>query len=256
MIMMKHKRISPKEEIELAHIIQKGGEEATVAIERFLHANLKLVTYQVSKLSPSDEDQQQDMIQEGNIGLITAIKKFDPNFGCKFSTYAMWWVRQSIQRSLGRDRTIKIPTYRQEINRKIAKAYQQLGGKPEHLSQLCEYFGLSKEEVLSALHPFYCTSLDTPLVEDESKTLGDYLRSEDDVERDIIEKDLQEQVLMLLDVLEKKEKIMIEMRFGLRGQIPTSYQKIGEHLQLSRAQVCQTVSRALKKLRKRADFIK
>ena len=97
---MNYKRITPEEEIELAHIIQNDAAAADKEIERFLHANLRLVLYQVSKLCPEDEDQQQDMIQEGNIGLVTAIKKFDPKFGCRFSTYALWWVRQSIHLSL------------------------------------------------------------------------------------------------------------------------------------------------------------
>lgn len=251
---MNYKRITPEEEIELAHIIQNDAAAADKAIERFLHANLRLVLYQVSKLCPENEDQQQDMIQEGNIGLVTAIKKFDPKFGCRFSTYALWWVRQSIHRALEKDRTIKVPSYRQDMNRKIVSAYQELGETTEAIPQLCDYFGLSHKDIMLALKPCTCTSLDTPTY--EGKTIMDSMSSEDNVEEALIDRENQEIVLGMLDALEKNQKIVLEMRFGLRGQDPTSYQKIGETIGLSRTQVHQILSKTLVQLRKKAENLR
>lgn len=245
---MIYKRITPEEEIELSRIIQEGGEDAPLAIERFLHANLRLVHYQVSKMPSVDPEQQQDLIQEGNIGLITAIKKFDPKYGCRFSTYAIWWVRQSIQRSLEKDRTIKVPSYRQSMNRKIVILYEEMGENPQSISHLCDYFGLSREDIMLALQPCSCTSLEAEIAEGLSilETIG----VDDNPEEHFFEKE-REQVLMdLLAKLNEPEKILLEMRFGLKGQNPTSYREIAEVLGLSRPQVYQTLTRLLGELRK------
>lgn len=248
---MKYKLISAKEEIELAKVIQEGGDGVDAAIERFLLANLRLVLYQVSKIAPDDPDQQQDLIQEGNIGLITAIKKFNPSYGCRFSTYALWWVRQSINRCLEKDRTIKIPTYRQDMNKKIVMAYKEMGETQSTIPKLCEYFGLPEKDIMLALTPCSCTSIETEVA--EGRSIIDIIGEEDDFEGRLLEKERHEQVLTLLSALEKNEKTVIEKRFGLGGQDPTSYQKIGEELGISRSQVCQIVSKTLKELRKRAE---
>lgn len=250
---MKYKLISAKEEIELAKVIQEGGDGTDAAIERFLLANLRLVLYQVSKIAPESTDQQQDLIQEGNIGLITAIKKFNPAYGCRFSTYALWWVRQSIHRCLEKDRTIKIPTYRQDMNKKILSAYREMGEHQSVIPKLCDYFGLPEKDIMLALTPCTCTSLETAI--SDGMSIMDLIGEDDDFEGRLLEKERQEQVLSLLSALEKQEKIVIEKRFGLAGQDPTSYQKIGEEMGISRSQVCQIVSKTLKELRKRADKI-
>lgn len=245
-----YKRITPEEEIELSKIIQEGGAEAPLAIERFLHANLRLVHYQVSKMQSVDPEQQQDLIQEGNIGLITAIKKFDPKYGCRFSTYAIWWVRQSIQRSLEKDRTIKVPSYRQNMNRKIVCLYEEMGEDPQNIPQLCDYFGLSPEDIMLALQPCSCTSLETEVTEGLSilETIG----VDDNPEERFFEKEREQVLMNLLAKLEKHEKMLLEMRFGLQGQNPTSYREIAEVLGLSRPQVYQTITRLLGELRKKA----
>lgn len=250
---MKHRLISAKEEIELAKVIQEGGAGMDAAIERFLLANLRLVLYQVSKIKIEDADQQQDLIQEGNIGLITAIKKFNPSYGCRFSTYALWWVRQSINRCLEKDRTIKIPTYRQDMNKKILSAYREMGENQSVIPKLCDYFGLPEKDIMLALTPCSCTSLETEV--SDGMSIMDLLGEDDDFEGRLLEKERQDQILLLLSALEKHEKIVIEKRFGLGGQDPTSYQKIGEEMGISRSQVCQIVSKTLKELRKRAEKI-
>lgn len=243
-----YKRITPEEEIELAKIIQEGGAEAPLAFEKFLHANLRLVHYQVSKMQLIDPEQQQDLIQEGNIGLITAIKKFDPKYGCRFSTYAIWWVRQSIQRSLEKDRTIKIPSYRQNMNRKILCLYEEMGESPQSIPHLCDIFGLSTEDIMLALQPCSCTSLEAEVAEGLSilETIG----VEDNPEEHFFEKEREQGLLTLLGKLKEHEKILLEMRFGLQGQNPTSYREIAEVLGLSRPQVYQTITRLLGELRK------
>ena len=250
---MKHRLISAKEEIELAKVIQEGGDGMDAAIERFLLANLRLVLYQVSKIKTDDADQQQDLVQEGNIGLITAIKKFNPSYGCRFSTYALWWVRQSINRCLEKDRTIKIPTYRQDMNKKIVSAYREMGENQSVIPKLCDYFGLPEKDIMLALTPCSCTSLETEI--SDGMSIMDLLGEDDDFESRLLEKERQDQILLLLSALEKHEKIVIEKRFGLGGQDPTSYQKIGEEMGISRSQVCQIVSKTLKELRKRAENI-
>jgi RNA polymerase primary sigma factor len=245
------KRITPQEEIELAKIIKKGGEESDKAFDRFLQANLRLVLYQVSKMKLTDPDQQQDLIQEGNIGLITAIKKFDPNFGCRFSTYALWWVRQSIHRSMEKDRTIKIPTYRQDLNRKIRTAYEDLGENPKMIPHLCEFFGLSHKDVMLALQPCSCTSLEAEIT--DGMSVMDTLGVDDDPEEHFLQKEMKEEMYKLLNNLDEPEKILLEMRFGLGGQDPSTYQRIGEVLGISRTQVGHNLSRVLGQLRKQAN---
>lgn len=248
--MTQYERLTAEQEIELAEIIRRGGAEADKATERFLLANLRLVYHQVSKMNPIG-DQIDDLIQEGSVGLMTAVRKFDPKFGCRFSTYAMWWIRQSITRCIEKDKLVKIPIYRQDTNRKVLAAFHQLGEDMSKIPELCDYFGLEERDVMMALQPVTCTSMSMTL--GENLTVADTMASDEDLEASYIAKQYEHLVLSSLDELEKTQKKTLELRFGLGGQKPSSYQKIADVVGVSRSQACQIVSRSLRELRKKVD---
>lgn len=245
----RYKRITPEEEISLAKQIRQGGAKAEKAVNIFLCANLRLVLYQVGKIKDISEDQFNDLVQEGNIGLLMAIHKFDPKFKCRFSTYALWWIRQRISRSFESDRTVKIPTYRIEINKQIQQAYAELKDNPNPFEEIREYFGVTDNDIYLALHPPNCSSLETPI--GEENTLGDVLSSDErSIEEEAISTQIEEKVLEMVSQMDKEKQKIIKLRFGLQNQDPSSYQKIGDHLGLSRSQVCKIISDCICHLKK------
>lgn len=245
----RYKRITPEQEVSLARKIQQGGRQAEEAVNAFLCANLRLVLYQVGRIKDISEDQFNDLVQEGNIGLLMAIHKFDPKFKCRFSTYALWWIRQRINRAFESDRTIKIPTYRIEINRQIQQAYVELKDNPNTFEEIRDYFGVSDNDIYLALNPPNCSSLETPIGEDN--TLEDVLPDESCcVEEETINAEIEQKVLELVHQFDAEKQKIIKLRFGLQNQDPSSYQKIGEHLGLSRSQVCKIISDCIGHLKK------
>ena len=135
------------------------------------------------------------------------------------------------------------------MNKKILSAYREMGETQSVIPKLCDYLGLPEKDIMLALTPCSCTSLETEI--SDGMSIMDLIGEDDDFESRLLEKERQEQVLSLLSALEKNEKTVIE-KIWARGQDPTSYQKIGEEMGISR-QVCQIVSKTLKELRKRAE---
>ncbi len=229
-----------------------GGVQAK---ERLVRSNLRLVVPTARKYAGADLPMI-EAIQEGNLGLIRAVEKFDHTKGYKFSTYAVWWIRQAIQRGLAkRGRTIRVPTTVWEHSGKVRRAEAQLrtklGRDPED-AEIAAETGLTVErinEVRDALRPL--TSLDRPVGEDGDASLGDLLHDPGSVDPsvDSVATDVRNRLAAALATLPERERLIIELRFGLGDEAPCTLEQVGAHVGLTRERVRQLEKEALGKLR-------
>jgi len=229
--------------------------DGVAAKEHMVRANLRLVVSVAKKFSGRDVPFL-DVVQEGNLGLIRAVEKFDYARGFKFSTYAMWWIRQAIQRGLGElGRTVRLPVHVVEELTRLGRIertlHTQLGREPT-LEELAEQTERSVERVVElrrlARHPI---SLDTPVGEDGDTLIGDLIEDDDAVQAaDAAEyAALTEQLHALVDSLAPRLATIVSMRFGLHDGRPRTLQEIAEHLGLTRERVRQLEKEALAELR-------
>ncbi len=245
--------LSLEEETELSKRIAEGDE---VAKNRLAESNLRLVV-SIAKRYVGRGMLFLDLIQEGNIGLMKAVEKFDADKGYKFSTYATWWIRQAITRAIAdQARTIRIPIHMIEtINRinKINRKYIQEEGKEPDVSVIAKEVGLSVDKVKQVIkitkEPI---SLEAPIGSEDDGKYGDFVedRSALSPMEQILKADLKEQIDEVLDQLNDREKAVIRMRFGLLDdESDRTLEEIGKELNVTRERVRQIESSAIKKLK-------
>ncbi|MBQ4348748.1 MAG: RNA polymerase sigma factor RpoD [Clostridia bacterium] len=244
--------LSPEEEIELAIRIENNDKEAKEILTK---ANLRLVV-SIAKKYVGRGMMFLDLIQEGNLGLIKAVDKFDHSKGFKFSTYATWWIRQSITRAIAdQGRTIRIPVHMVETINKVKKASNMLlhrDGKEPTPEDIAKELGLSVDKVREILRISQePVSLETPIGEEEDSHLGDFIPDEDALSpADAAAMTfLKTKVNEVLETLTPREAEVLRLRFGLGEGTPQTLEEVGKAFNVTRERIRQIEAKALRKLR-------
>jgi RNA polymerase primary sigma factor len=245
--------LSPEEEVRLAAKIKNGDKNAR---DHMVKANLRLVV-KIAQDYSNYGLPLLDLISEGNIGLMKAVERFDPNKGGKLSTYAAWWIKQSIKRALAnQSKTIRLPVHMvDKISkmRRVAMAMAEDLGREPTDDELSDEIGIDRAKLAhlkaASLRP---ASLDAPISDDDSTEFGEIIGDERALNPlDILaHRNMHDQLDGLLEVLDERERKIIDARFGLNGQKSKTLEEVGQEFGVTRERIRQLQNIALKKLRR------
>lgn len=249
--------LSAEEEVEVAKRIEKGDE---LAKERMINSNLRLVVSVAKRYVNGSKMTLLDLIQEGNLGLIKAVDKFDYHKGYKFSTYAMWWIRQAITRSIAdQARTIRIPVHMKERMNKLTKASRKFladNGRDPTTEELAEILDIEEDRVESIVQLYGDTiSLDTPIGDEEDAVLMNFVADEEmpgilsSVEQVMLGHELDE----VLSILTEREQRILRLRFGFEDGKIYTLEEVGKEFDVTRERIRQIEAKALRRLRMNRD---
>jgi RNA polymerase primary sigma factor len=248
--------LTPEEEVQLAGRIQRGDAEAR---EHMIKANLRLVV-KIAKDFDGMGLPLLDMINEGNMGLMRAVERFDPTKGAKLSTYAAWWIKQSIKRGLANQgKTIRLPVHLvdrvSKIRRTAMKLHEELEREPTD-AEVAEVLGMTAERVTELIQASYRpASLDAPLGDDDDTRVADIVKDENATTayQDLEATTRQDLVRELVDELDPRELTIISYRFGLDGGPERTLEEVGQKFGVTRERIRQIQNVALNKLRKKIE---
>ncbi|WP_343487610.1 RNA polymerase sigma factor RpoD/SigA [Allomuricauda sp. d1] len=247
--------ITAEEEVELAHRIKKGDQKA---LDKLVNANLRFVV-SAAKQYQNRGLKLSDLINEGNVGLIKAAKRFDETRGFKFISYAVWWIRQSMMQAIAnRGKTIRLPQNKIATNRKIYKVYAGLEQKfqrPPSASEIANELDITENKVKSVMkNSGRSLSLDAPLKEGETSTLQNVLISKESTspDKEMMRESLSTDINNVLDTIPIRQRQVIELYYGLGNEPAMSLSQISDIFDLTRERVRQIRERGLRSLRNKS----